>query len=255
MDDTQLGKKINRGRFVSGRYKYLLYRYFWSSIDLIYPPICGGCESKGNRWCDVCESKTEIINQPICPICGNSQESPKICMRCLRSEPRYCQLRSWAYFTGGLRNAIHRLKYRRDISLAEILSRPLIELIDHLNWTIDLVVPVPLSPDRQKSRGYNQAGLIALPIALGLNLKYQHRGLVKIKETNSQVGLSLNQRYENVSGAFKSDSTIVSNKVILIIDDVVTSGATLNECANALLKSGAKDIYAVTLARAMYNSV
>lgn len=137
--------------------------------------------------------------------------------------------------------------------MAEILSRPLIELIADLNWSIDLIVPVPLSIHRQKSRGYNQASLIALPIALGLDLRYQPKALKKVKETDSQVGLSLIQRYDNISGAFKSDDVIVGKKRILIIDDVVTSGAILNECSEALLKSGAKDIYAVTLARAMYN--
>lgn len=175
------------------------------------------------------------------------------CSQCQQVQPKYRQLRSWAIFTGNLRNAIHRLKYFRDITLAEIFSRQLIELIADLNWQIDLIVPVPLSNERQKSRGYNQAALIALPISIGLKIKYQPKALLRVKETSSQIGLSRIQRHENVSGAFMSDFAIVSSKHILIIDDVVTSGATLNECAKALLISGAQDVYAVTLARAMYN--
>lgn len=238
---------------MTGRYGYLIYRYFWSCIDIIYPPICGGCARKGTRWCRECESKIEIISQPICPLCGHPQEAQKICSRCHHLQPNYRHLRSWANFTGGLRNAIHRLKYHRDISLAEILSRPLIELIAQLNWSIDIIVPVPLSSDRQKSRGYNQSALIALPVALGLDMRYQPKSLIRVKDTNSQVGLSLRQRYANVSGAFESETAIVNEKRILMIDDVVTSGATLNECAKALLNAGARDVYAVTIARALYN--
>jgi ComF family protein len=162
-------------------------------------------------------------------------------------------LRSWAVFNNEIRNAIHKLKYRNDISLGEILSRPLIGLLNDLPWSIDIVVPVPLSNDRLKERGYNQAALIALPIALGLGLKYHPKVLKRVRETESQVGLSISQRHENVFGAFIADQRMVSGKNILIVDDVATSGATLNACADALLLARAAEVNAITSARAMYN--
>lgn len=252
-DNSQFDIKQYKALSKSGRFVYYIYRLFWSSLDLIYPPICGGCDIKGIRWCPECASKISVLCEPFCPICGNKQQTRSVCGRCSQQRPMYFQLRSWGYFNGSLRNAIHKLKYNKDLSLAEILSRQLIEMIINLGWTLDMVVPVPLGRERIKTRGYNQAALIALPVALGLDLKYRPKALAKVRETNSQVGLSYEHRYENVSGAFLARSPVVVDKRILIVDDVVTSGATINACANALINSGAKVIFAVSLARAMYN--
>lgn len=232
---------------------YSLYRGIWSGLDLLIPPSCGGCGSNGMRWCSECDLKVETISTAYCPICGQKQNIHSVCSRCKSLRPTYNQLRSWAVFNNEIRNAIHKLKYRNDISLGEILSRPLIGLLNDLPWSIDIVVPVPLSNDRLKERGYNQAALIALPIALGLGLKYHPKALKRVRETESQVGLSISQRHENVFGAFIADQRMVSGKNILIVDDVATSGATLNACADALLLARAAEVNAITLARAMYN--
>jgi ComF family protein len=154
-----------------------------------------------------------------CPICGQKQNTQSVCSRCISLRPIYNQLRSWAIFNIEIRNAIHKLKYRKDTSLGEILSRHLIHIVNDLHWSVDIVIPVPLSNDRLKERGYNQAALIALPLSLGLGLKYHPKALKRIRETESQVGLSIIQRHDNVFGAFAADCRIVPGKNILIVDD------------------------------------
>ena len=162
-------------------------------------------------------------------------------------------LRSWGYFEGALRNAIHRLKYQRDITLGDVLSRPLIGLADQYNWPFSLVTPVPLSVGRLKERGYNQASFLARPIALSRGVPMISKCLWRVRETHSQVGLNAEERFRNVEGAFAASARIVDGKDILIVDDVTTTGATLNACASALLAAGAKNVYGLTLARAVLN--
>jgi ComF family protein len=117
-------------------------------------------------------------------------------------------------------------------------------------WDIDLVVAVPLGVARLKERGYNQAALIARPFALQTCIEYSSRGLKRVRETRSQVGLSFDQRQDNVVNAFSANQGIVNKKRILLIDDVATSGATLNSCGAALYGAGAREVYAMTVARA-----
>jgi ComF family protein len=155
---------------------------------------------------------------------------------------------------GPLRKAIHSLKYQNNIGLAEALSVHLVELLDRLEWRIDLVIPVPLAAQRRLERGYNQASLLALPVALSRELRYSTRALRRTRETRSQVGLSGEERHINVKDAFNADSNAVKEKSVLVIDDVATTGATQEACARALLTAGASTVYGLTLARAGFHS-
>jgi ComF family protein len=143
------------------------------------------------------------------------------------------------------------LKYQGDLSLGEFLARPLLHCLEEVNWAVDLVVPVPLSAARLAERGYNQAALLARPLALGSGLSFRPQALLRCRETRSQVGLSGKQRRENVAGAFLGNPQIVLGKKTLIVDDVTTSGATLEACAQALRTAGALEVVALTLARAV----
>lgn len=230
---------------------YLVYQWVWAGLDWLLPPRCGGCGKQGNRWCSDCQREIVTIDPPFCERCGNSQKANGLCARCKAGPPGYTALRSWAAFNGPLRNAIHRLKYGRDVALGELLARPMINCLIQTGWKVDLVVPVPMSLSRKAERGYNQAALLARPIALNFGIEYQSQALRKIRETRTQVGLSLGERHENVRGAFDADRRMVSGKQILVVDDVTTSGATLNACAHALIVAGAKGIYCLTLARAI----
>jgi len=230
---------------------YLFYQWVWTGLDWLLPPRCGGCGKLGNRWCFDCQREIVTIDPPFCERCGDSQKANGICARCVAAPPGYTALRSWASFNGPLRNAIHRLKYGRDVALGEVLARPMINYLKQTGWKVDIVVPVPMSLSRRAERGYNQAALLARPIALSFGLEYRSRALRKTRETRSQVGLSLGERQANVRGAFEADRRVVSGKQILVVDDVTTSGATLNACARALRVAGAREIYCLTLARAI----
>lgn len=230
--------------------RYYLYQWFWTALDWLYPPNCGGCETLGVRWCPDCYNNTRRVLPPFCDLCGQILRVEGVCARCAKTPPRFTAVRSWAIFGGSIRNALHRLKYRRDVALGEVLSRPLIEYMQQVDWNLDLVVPVPLGVARKRERGYNQAALLAKPLALKLALAYRPRALSRIRETQSQVTLGRVQRRQNVAGAFQARSTLVTGKNVLLIDDVTTSGATLDSCADALLQAGADEIYGLTLARA-----
>jgi len=229
---------------------YRLYQLAWGGLDWLYPPSCGGCGQARARWCIGCQQRTEILPEAVCQICGDVIDQPGICVQCHEHPPAFTALRSWASFTGPVRNALHRLKYQRDIALGEILSRHLIVLLSELAWPVDFVAPVPIGVARKAERGYNQATFLALPLALAVGKAYLSNALVKTRDTRSQVGLNAVQRQENVANAFEANRRIVESHSVLIVDDVTTTGATIQACAEALLRAGARQVYGLTLARA-----
>jgi competence protein ComFC len=230
--------------------RYQLYRSIWAGLDLLFPPVCGGCGGSGGRWCDTCKQKVLILNGVVCEVCGLPQDVAGTCNICLAERPSFHALRAWAVFDDPIRKALHKLKYRRDISLGDALATQMLPFVDELNWPVNMVVPIPLGRQRYKERGYNQVGMIAKPLALALGIEYFPQGLHRQKETRSQVGLTKNERKENVNNAFSTDRR-VAGKTILVMDDVSTTGSTLSSAADALILSGAKDVYALTVARAL----
>jgi competence protein ComFC len=229
---------------------YRLYRWLWTGLDWLFPPRCGGCGKSGTRWCSECQSKIQVIRPPVCESCGEKLVARGHCPACQRRRPQFAAMRSYAYFGGPLRQALHRLKYKGDVALGDILAQPMASLLSDLSWSLDLVMPVPISPLRQRQRGYNQAALLARPLALAYGLSYRPQALVKLRETPTQVGLNFNQRQQNVDQAFGAEPKWVAGKRVLVIDDVTTSGATLQSCAVALRTAAADQVYCLTLARA-----
>ncbi|MBN2500036.1 MAG: ComF family protein [Anaerolineales bacterium] len=243
---------------VSGPATYRIYRWLWASLDWLFPPRCAGCDTPGNRWCPDCVRKTTRLpagigadEEIICPSCGAPVKLPGFCVRCQETPPAYQAVRSWGEFGGPVRNAIHQLKYKRDIALGDALGQHLIDLLRVLGWEVDIVVPIPLAAARRAERGYNQAALLARPIALALGLDYSPGAVLRVRETQTQVGLNLIERQKNVKDAFRGNTKLVRGKSILLVDDVMTTGATLNACANALQAAGAVHVFALTLARAI----
>lgn len=231
---------------------YRIYKGFWSFIDLLFPPSCAGCDTQGTQWCVSCQEKVHRLSGPICKRCGIPLHTEDVenCPDCLRNPPYYKELRSYAYFEGPIRNAIHKLKYKGEISLGFLLAEKLIDSYRKWNWQVDLIVPVPLGVARLSERGYNQAALLARPLALYLGIPFQSHGLMRLRETRSQVGLSYEQRLENVRYAFSARNEIVAGRKVLIVDDVATSSATIDACAQAIHESGGLEVYGLTVARA-----
>ncbi len=160
-------------------------------------------------------------------------------------------MRSWAVFDSPVQNALHTLKYRRNIGLGDALALNMVGFVRSLGWEIDLVIPAPLGKKRIQERGYNQVDLVARPLAYELGWEYAPQALRKTRETRSQVGLSISQRSENVRDVYQADPSKVKRKSILLMDDVATTGSTISSGADALLSAGAREIYALTIARAL----
>lgn len=230
---------------------YAFYRLAWQMLDFVFPPRCVGCPKPGTRLCPECLIKIPIIESHICPRCGVPQSSGSLCRNCLAQPPCYVSLRSWARYEGVAGRAVRRLKYKRDIALGDTLAAQMAPCLRQAGWPVDLIVPVALGKNRQSDRGYNQAGLIARPLALALGLPYASKALARWRETRSQVGLSREQRRENVNGVFRAAGERVRGRSILLIDDVATTGSTLSSAAEALLDAGAIQVYAFTAVRAV----
>lgn len=230
---------------------YHVSHLLWGAVDLLFPPRCAGCGKLGQRWCFDCRTHLIPPPEPICEVCGEPQTTQTICLRCTDTRPAFEALRSCAVFTEPLRPALHELKYRRNIALADLLAWHVAECLTSLHWQCDLIVPIPLSQQRMRERGYNQAGLIAHSLARIMRWKYQPQALERVRHTRSQVGLNAAQRRVNVQAAFQAYSAMVKDEMILLFDDVVTTGATLQSAAEALRAAGAKRVYALTVARAL----
>jgi ComF family protein len=160
-------------------------------------------------------------------------------------------MRSWAVFDSPVQDALHTLKYRHNVGIGDALAVQMKDFLCSLQWTVDVLIPVPLGKRRLKERGYNQVGLVARVLAYEVGLEYIPQALWKSRETRSQVGLTISQRWENVHNAYQAAPESVRRKSILLMDDVATTGSTIQSCASALLSAGAREVYAITIARAL----
>jgi len=160
-------------------------------------------------------------------------------------------LRSWAFFDSPVKDALHTMKYRRNIGLGDSIAIQMADFVRSLEWQAQIVVPAPSGKMRLKERGYNQVGLVARPLAHEMGMEYNTRALWKTRETRSQVGLTGPQRRENVHNAYQADPQVVKRKPVLLLDDVATTGSTIAACTEALLSAGAREVFALTIARAL----
>jgi ComF family protein len=182
--------------------------------------------------------------------CGNKVNDDNLCIRCQTSPMEIECIRSVVYFEGVLRDAIHHLKYRGRSALAQTLGSLMAAYWVQHPMDCDVVMPVPLHTSRLRERGYNQAALLASEMAEQTGLIVDEHTLVRERATSPQVDLNAKQREENVRAAFRCAGSGPTGKQVLLIDDVCTTGATLQACANTLYQEGALRVQALTLARA-----
>lgn len=215
-------------------------------LDVVYPPRCAGCGHPGAWVCDECEPRARRIESLTCERCGAGHPADE-CL-CAELDPALAVVRSVGLYEAWLRRAIVSFKYEHESDRAEHLGA-LLATIAVDRWQVDCLVPVPLHPRRLRERGYDQAALLArragflqhLPVASALE---------RTRPTPRQVGLSGPERVSNVAGAFAvSPSATVLGRRILLVDDVLTTGSTLSNCASALADAGADWVGAITLAR------
>ena len=190
---------------------------------------------------------------PLCPKCGRPQASGIVCPSCRQRQTEIDGIRSLFHFDEVIRNAIHQLKYHNLKAISPCLAELLAGYLQSNPLPGEALVPVPLHPQRLKERGYNQSGLLAQELGKLTNLPVIEDCLIRVKQALPQVRTSnREERQKNVANAFACRDDRVNDKGIILIDDVCTSGATLESCAAALKSKGAISVWGLTLAREIY---
>ncbi len=187
---------------------------------------------------------------PVCPKCGRPQASGILCPTCRQLQTEIDGIRSPYRFDEVIRKAIHQLKYHNLKAISSCLAELLADYLQSNPLRGEAIVPVPLHPRRLRERGYNQSSLLAWKLGKLTNLPVVENCLIRIKEAQPQVKAhNIEERRENVIDAFMCHNEKISGKQIILIDDVCTSGATLESCALALKSKGAASVWGLTLAR------
>ena len=220
------------------------------ALDFLFPKWCVGCRQRGVFICPVCMSSIVRISAPVCTRCGRPQISDILCPGCVSWSAAIDGIRAPFRFDGVIRQAVYELKYHNIRSLALPLARLINDYLMSSPLPGEILVPVPLHRKRLRERGYNQSGLLARELGKLTNLPVVDDCLVRQKHTSAQARTAaVAERHSNVEDAFICSSSDVHGKTVLLIDDVATSGATLNAGAIALKAAGASSVWGLTLAR------
>lgn len=237
----------------------------WLSLltDLLLPPRCHAChasvpEGEETHLCTSCRSQLLPIVSPLCTQCGipfrnYGGSDDHLCGSCLKDPPPFTAARTAYAYEGPLRDLIHNLKYSGNVKR----RRPLEQLLDRLTdnvllWEPDCILPVPLHESRLKERGFNQSILLAERAAERWQTPLLRRAMRRTRKTVPQMELDRDDRMTNVKGAFAvADPSLVRKKRVLLLDDVITTGSTVTECARVLRKSGAEEVFVIALARTL----
>ena len=220
------------------------------ALDLLFPRWCVSCGREGNFICPSCRQSLPRITPPLCPKCGRPQSSAILCPSCVGWQAEIDGIRSPFRFDGAIRQAIHQLKYGNLRALAELLAQWLNDYLGSNPVPGEVLVPVPLHHKRLRERGYNQSSLLAQQLGKLTNLPVVDDCLTRQRYAPPQARTStVDERRSNVANAFLCRDRRLEGKQVLLIDDVSTSGSTLDACARALKEAGATTVWGLVLAR------
>jgi len=228
-------------------------------LDFLYPLHCTLCGVKVSpergELCEPCLDAFPQNEPPFCPFCGEgrlSRPDPVVCLSCFGRPFVFDRAWSAILYEGAARDCLHHFKYRERALLSKPLGGLLIQFAGgHLPMeSFDALLPVPLSRRREMERGYNQSFLLARGLTEAFHLPLLKKCLIRRRDTPSQITLSKEERFRNVKGAFLVRRTSpLGGKRLLLVDDILTTGATANACAAALKEAGAASVSVLTLAR------
>jgi len=234
-----------------------IMRYLDALLNLLFPSKCPVCNNRSdsaayNPICTGCWNTIERYSGPACSICGLPAISQHTlsCEQCIKDGTHFSGVLYYSIYDGVIKEAIHLLKFNG----IKRLSKPLCALISELTIPeADGIVPVPLHKNSLLKREFNQTALIGRYLSRTLKIPLMTGALEKIKETPMQTELSRKDRLKNVKNAYAA-SKDVKGKRLLLIDDVITTSATVRECAGTLIKAGAEKVTVIALARSAPNS-
>ena len=221
-----------------------------SALSAFFPrrcPLCGAVLMPNQRICAVCSDNVVYISPPVCRHCGR----PLYSCTCYREEFSFERCVSPFVYTKSIRRGIHRLKFNRGVSSASFFASFTAATVrrEYKNYAIDIIASVPMHSSDMHRRGYNQAALLANHIGELMQLPVSNNILAKPKKNNLQHSLPRSDRRENVRGVFRvARPDKVRGRTVLLCDDIITTGATLDECAAMLLEAGAARVLCVTAA-------
>jgi ComF family protein len=220
-------------------------------VHAILPNHCALCGASAlNRpLCTGCDADLSHYRAPACPVCALPTPGGQVCGACLRRPPAFDRTLAAFSYRFPLDRLLHAFKYSGNLALIEVMAKPLAQLAaDHPKP--DLLMPMPLHPGRLKERGFNQSLEIAKPISRWLDVPLTADASRRTRDTPTQAGLKWKERRRNVRGAFACDLDLCGKK-IAVLDDVMTTGATLNEISRVLKSQGAIEVSAWVVARTL----
>ena len=220
------------------------------ALDIFFPRWCIGCGREGEFICDSCRRALPRIVPPLCPRCGRPQTSGILCSSCVGWQAKINGIRSPFRFDGVIRQAIHQLKYRNLRALARPLAGLLQDYLAANPLPVEVLVPVPLHQKRLRERGYNQSRQLARELGKLVNLPVVDDCLIRHRLASPQTrAATVEERRRNVADAFSCRDGRLGDKRVLLLDDVSTSGATLDAGATVLKSAGAASVWGLVVAR------
>ena len=226
----------------------LLTRAAGPLLDLVFPRTCAGCGREGGYLCDECEDAIPRLEPPQCNVCSAPSRAA-LCAWCRSANQPFNGITAPYRWTGVVQELVYSLKYRNVRASAPRLAELMSAHLMGKSMDADIIAPVPLHPSRERERGYNQSELLARQVSSSTEIPMDPELLARLRNTPPQVTMtSPEERRQNVVGAFECVGD-AQGKRVLLIDDVVTSGATVAECSAQLRKAGAATIWVLSLAR------
>lgn len=224
-----------------------------TALDLLFPKFCLSCGAEGAFLCASCKEAIAIRGAS-CLVCGKRDILGKTCLSCRRKTAVRRFFTPFSYKNTVMRDLLHAYKYHRVRELAGPLAGFLAEAMLRADFRAKekmAFIPIPLHPRRMARRGFNQAELLALELSEKFGVPVLTEVLIRVRHTATQIELADDyERRANVAGAFRVvNPAAIAKKIVILVDDVITSGATLNEAAGVMKKAGAKSIWAAAVAR------
>jgi ComF family protein len=240
---------MRRRRILAGLMTSMIGRASRLALDLLFPPQCALCGCGGALLCDACAAALPEADGARCERCWMPVSGGPVCRHCVDAPPAFESVRAAFVMEEGARRLAHELKYEGLTALAEPMAALMVSCSSPPG--ADLVVPVPLHRRRERSRGYNQSAALAKHLAAAYGLAYDDRGAKRVRDTAPLAKtMHRDERRAIVAGAFVAASARVEGRHVVLVDDVVTTGATLDACASAILEAGAAAVNCRAWARA-----